>query len=138
MCSFLFLMKVIKTTDTCVSTFLSELNNVACSGEEFEMSERLRLLAMDSISQTSFGLVFNVQKTKQVPDLIKKLEHFSARQLAKTTEFIASMSLLVQLLFNCIYISKYIHMEISNDSSILDHIYIDDFNSSIFFHPQLL
>lgn len=84
-------MKIANSSDVCIQMLLSELEDLANSGEEFDILQPLRRFAMDSVGKTSFGLELGVQKSKKVPLVLEQLEEYSLRNLNTTKELIASM-----------------------------------------------
>lgn len=74
-------MKVITTSEGSVQTFLSVLKESIVPGEDFEIMNPLRLLAMDAVGRTSFGLKFDFQKTKNIPLVVKQAEECVEKSL---------------------------------------------------------
>lgn len=85
-------MKVIETSDGCVKTLIEELKESAVQAKEVDIAQYFRLFAFDAVGQTTLGLNFNIQKTKEVPPLFTHLERHAELNINTVTDLIASTS----------------------------------------------
>nr|QIQ51157.1 cytochrome P450 CYP1 [Dermanyssus gallinae] len=84
------LKKAIDISEESVRTFLSVIKSSGAGGREFEITEPLKRLAMDSMGRTSFGLALPVQTVKETPIVIQQCETLAHQSLASTKEYIAT------------------------------------------------